>query len=303
MNSNVVKFKNKFTVSKLFIHLVLGIFSLACILPIILVAAISLTPEKEIVTKGYSLIPANFTLDAYKFVLRDPTEILRAYGITIIVTICGTLLGIWLTTTIAYVISRKDYRYRNGTSFFLFFTMLFSGGLTPFYILVAQTLHMKDTLLALIIPAALQAWYVILMKGFLQGISMSMIESAKIDGASELKTFISIVVPVAKPGIATIGLFLLLQFWNDWYASLLFINNNKLVSLQYLLYRIMADIEYIKNVMSNVNVSGVDLNNRNIPSLGSRMAMCLIAAGPMLVIFTFFQKYFIKGITIGSIKG
>jgi putative aldouronate transport system permease protein len=303
MNSNAVKSGNKFTVSKLFIHLVLGIFSLGCILPIILVAAISLTPEKEIMTKGYSIIPSNITLDAYKFVLKDPTEVLRAYGITIIVTLCGTLLGIWLTTTIAYVISRKDYKYRNATSFYIYFTMLFAGGLTPYYILVAQTLHMKDTLFALILPGALQAWYVILMKGFLQGIPVSMIESAKIDGASELKVFTSIVLPVAKPGIATIGLFLLLQYWNDWYTSLLFINNNKMVSLQYLLYRIMADIEYIKNVVSNVNVAGIDLSKRNIPSLGSRMAMCLIAAGPMLIVFTFFQRYFIRGLTVGSVKG
>ena len=284
-----------------FIHFILGIVCLSCIFPILLVISVSLTPEIEIITKGYSVIPSRISLAAYQYIFNEPDQIARAYGVTIIVTVCGTLLGLWLTTTIAYVLSRKDYRYRNATSFFVFFTMLFNGGLTSFYILVSQWLRLSDSLWALILPIALQAWYVLLMKGFLQEVPGSMIESAKIDGANELKIFLRIVLPVAKPGIATIGIFLMLQYWNDWYMSLLFINNNKLVSLQYLLYRIMTSIDVLKNIMSSR--TSLEIKLSDIPSLSARMAMCLIAAGPMLLVFAFFQKYFIKGMTVGSVKG
>jgi len=292
--------KDRFTLSKFLIHIVLGGFCVACIIPIYVVIIISFTPEMEILTRGYPLFPREFSLAAYKFILSDPTQIIRSYGISIIVTIVGTLLGLWLTATIAYAIARKDYRYRNVTSFLIFFSMLFNGGLTPFYIIVTQVLHLTDSIFALILPLALQGWFVLLMKGFLQSIPISIIESAKIDGASEFKAFTRIVLPTAKPGLATTGLFLMLTYWNDWYMSLLFINDNKNVSLQYLLYRIMSNINMMRQLISSQNIQ---IKLSELPSLSARMAMCLLAAGPMLIVFVFFQKYFIKGITVGSIKG
>jgi len=292
--------KDKFTFSKIFIHLVLGGFCLACVIPIYIVIVVSFTPEMEILTRGYPLFPEKFSLAAYKFIFSDPTQILRSYGVSIVVTIAGTLLGLWLTATIAYAISRKDYRYRNVTSFLIFFTMLFNGGLTPFYIIVTQVLHLSNSIFALILPLALQGWFVLLMKGFLQSIPISIIESAKIDGSSEFKAFTRIVLPTAKPGLATIGLFLMLTYWNDWYMSLLFINDNRFVSLQYLMYRIMSNINMLRQIISS-HSSLIKLSE--LPSLSARMAMCLLAAGPMLIVFVFFQKYFIKGITVGSIKG
>jgi putative aldouronate transport system permease protein len=267
----------------------------------LMIAAISLTPERLIYTGGYTLFPKGLTLDAYKYIFIDPMQIVRAYGVTTAVTAVGTVLGVWCTSSLAYVISRRDYGYRGLTMMYVFFTMLFSGGLTPSYILIARTLGLKDTLWALILPAVMQGWYVFLMKGFFQGIPLSIIESAKIDGANELKVFTRVVLPVSIPGIATVGLFLMLQYWNDWYGSLLYIDNANLVSLQFLLYKIMSNVEFLKSVASLV--PGVKIDVLNLPSLSARMAMCLVAAGPMVIAFTFLQKHFIKGLTLGSIKG
>ncbi|MDR2751561.1 MAG: carbohydrate ABC transporter permease, partial [Clostridiales bacterium] len=290
--------KRKASLSKILIHLALGGFCAFCLLPMLMVISISFTPESVIRVNGYSLIPSKLSLEAYKYIFLKPMQIVRAYGVTITTTVCGVAIGLWCTSTLAYAISRADYAYRNMTMRFVFFTMLFSGGLTATYMLVARGLHMKDTLFALILPSAMQGWYVLLMRGFFSSLPSSVIESAKIDGASELQTFTKVVLPISVPGMATVGLFLALGYWNDWYASLLYIDNPNLVSLQFLLYKTMSNIEFLKSIASQI--AGLKIDVMSLPSLSARMAMCVVAAGPMLVAFVFLQKYFIKGITVGS---
>ncbi|MCL2050699.1 MAG: carbohydrate ABC transporter permease [Lachnospiraceae bacterium] len=291
----------KINLPKIGIHLFFGTFCVLCVLPLFLVISISFTSENFIRTVGYSLFPTSVTLEGYRYIFINPMEIIRAYGVTIFVTVTGTIIGLWCTTALAYVASRPGFRYARFISFYVFFTMLFSGGLVPGYLLVVRTLGLKNSIFALILPILMQGWYFMLMKGFLRSLPHSVVESAKIDGASEMAVFVRIVLPMSKSGIATVGLFLMLQYWNDWFLSLLYIEDQRFVSLQYLLYRIMQNIEALKVIASKI--PGTVLDPLNLPSLSARMAMCVVAAGPMVLVFLFMQKYFIKGIAIGSVKG
>ncbi|OPH59912.1 sugar ABC transporter permease [Paenibacillus ferrarius] len=280
------------------IHIVLLLTSIACIIPIVLVLTASLTSENTILTKGYSLFPSAITLEAYRFVFKNPVQIINSYIVTIFVTVTGTLLSIMITAMVAYVICRKDFFLANKISFFIFFTLLFSGGLVPWYILISRILHLKDTPFALILPYVVTPFLVLLMKGFMSTIPFALIESAKMDGASEYRVFFSIIIPVSKSGLATIALFSVLIYWNDYWLSLLFIDTGKYVSLQLLLYRIMSNIDFLNSALSVANTSNIVL-----PSQSARFALAVVAAGPMLFIFPFFQRFFVKGITVGSIKG
>ncbi|MBB6670761.1 carbohydrate ABC transporter permease [Cohnella nanjingensis] len=282
------------------IHLILAGFALICLLPFVLIVSTSLMHEKDIALFGYSFIPKRFTLMAYEVILKNPQQLINSYAVTIAVTLIGTAVGLWLTATIAYVMTRKDYKYRNKISFYVFFTMLFNGGLVPSYILISRWLGMKNTIFALFVPYLVNAWFVLLMKGFLQSIPHSLVESAKIDGAGEFKIFVKIILPIAKPAIATVGLFMVLQYWNDWWLSMLFIDKENLYTLQYLLIRVMRNLEFLNTEFARkyLNLAQVE-----IPTLSARMAMSVLAAGPMLFVFPFFQKYFVKGLTVGSVKG
>ena len=287
-------------VNKLLIHLVLGGFCLFIVLPMMLVISISLTAESALRVGGYSLIPREFSVVAYTYLFTDYMRILRAYGVTIFVTGTGTLLGLMVTTAFAYTISRRDFAYRGILSIFIFITMIFSGGLAPTYIMMTRWLGLTDSLLALILPGVIGAWNVFLMKGFLSSLPTSVIESAKIDGASEVRIFARIVLPMSKAALATVGLFIALNYWNDWFSSLLYIRSPNLYSLQFLLYRIMANAQILR--MIALTRPGM-MDAIDIPTLSSRMAMAVIASGPMLVAFAFLQKYFVKGIHLGSVKG
>lgn len=282
-------------------HLTLISFCVLCILPLLLTVSISLSGEDTLIKEGYSLIPRVFSLEAYEIVFEHPAQLIFSYLVTILVALSGTSFGLLITTMLAYVLSRKDYPFSNKTSFYVFFTMLFSGGMVPWYILISNTLHMRDTIFALIIPYLIIPWHVLLMKGFLSEIPASLIESAKIDGASEYRIFFSMVVPISKVGMTTVGLFTLLMYWNDYYLSLMFIQNSKIVSLQFLLYRIMSNIDFLNSSLAAS--SGVTIAAKDMPNLSARMALCLLAAGPMLFVFAFFQKYFVSGITVGAVKG
>lgn len=296
------KTKSVFKASKILIHSVLFTFGMFCLLPMILVVSISLTDEDVLLKNGYSFIPEKISLLAYQLLFKFPGQIINAYSVTIFVTVTGSVLGVLIITMLAYSISRRDYKYRNITSFIVFFTLMFNGGLIPWYIVISKYLHLKNALPVLFIPYLANAWYVLLMKGFLSSIPYELFESAKIDGAKELTIFYRIVLPLSKPGIATIALFYALVYWNDWWLPLLFIDNTKLVTLQLLLYRIMSNIQFALRMM---NTRNMNLGNKVIspPELSTRMAMCILAAGPMLFVFPFFQKYFIRGLTVGSIKG
>lgn len=283
------------------IHLIFIVLCGVCLYSFLIIVGSSFQTQKDISLNGFSVIPQHFSLDSYKMILSNPTQLINSYAVTTIVTVIGTICGLWLVSTCGYVLSRKSYRYKSILAFYVFFTMLFNGGIVPSYILITKWLGIKDTILALILPTMVSAWYIILMKGFFQAIPDSLIESAKIDGAGELLIFVRIIIPISKPAFATIGLFYVLQYWNDWWLSLMYIDNNKLLQLQYMLMRILKNAEFLNSaaaIQYGMIKEGVE-----IPTQGLRMAMCVLAAGPILVVFPFFQKYFVKGLTVGAVKG
>lgn len=287
-------------ISMSLIHLVMIMFSIFCIIPFVAVLSISFSDEAAIGEHGYSLLPQGFSTQAYEYILKTPETILRAYGVTILVCIIGTLLSLLVMSLCAYPLSRKDFKYRNSVSFYIFFTMLFNGGLVPTYIWVSKYLNLGDTFWVLFLPIIVSPWYLLLLRTFFQTIPHEIIESAVIDGASEMTIYSKLIMPLSKPALATVGLFTVLGFWNDWFRGLLYIENPDLVTLQYMLYRMMANIQELQNAMM---AGMVDVNIADLPNESARMAMCVLAAGPMIFIFPFFQKYFVKGLTVGSVKG
>ena len=276
------------------------LLALFCVVPILYILSASLSDEIQLTKEGYSLLPRGFSLEAYKYILERPKPILNASGVTILVTLGGTAVSLLVTTMLAYVIARKDFKIGRVFAFMIFFSMLFNGGLVPTYIMLTKYYHLKDTIWALIFPYIIMPWHVFLMKGFLADIPTSLIEAAKIDGAGEVKTFFKIIVPISKPALATVGLFIAFTYWNDWYQSMLYIDSPDINSLQFYLYRIMNNIQYLSTSMQAGNIS-IDI--ASLPSETARMALCILAAGPMLVVFPFFQKYFVKGLTVGAVKG
>ncbi|NBC68872.1 ABC transporter permease subunit [Paenibacillus sacheonensis] len=274
------------------------------LVPFALVIIISFSDEQSILHNGFRLIPDQFSAKAYHYFLKTPDTILRAYGVTIIVAVIGTCISLILTSTMGYVLSRKDYGLQRATSFYVFFTMLFNGGLVPFYILVTQILHLKNSIWALIIPGLLSPFYVLIMKGFMSKIPTEIIESAKVEGAREWRIYMKMILPLSKPALATLGLFILFNYWNEWFNALLFINNEQLVPLQLLLVRTMNTLDFITSrpefatAMVSLNVDMGDF-----PKTSAKFAVAVLSAGPMLLVFPFFQRFFVKGLTIGAIKG
>ena len=250
---------------------------------------------------GYRMIPKQLSFSAYEYILQNSGEIMNAYGVTILTTVIGTALSVAVIAMYAYPISRKDFRYKKSFTFFVFFTMIFNGGMVPWYIVCTNILHIGDTLSALILPYIISAWYVIVMRTFFATtIPDAIIESARIDGAGDFRTFCIIVMPLSLPGLATIALFSTLRYWNDWWLPLMLINNPALSNLQYYLYRIIMNIQVLaENAAAGISQAEMI----NLPQESARMAMCIIAIGPIILAYPFFQKYFIKGLTIGSVKG
>lgn len=287
--------------NNLFINVFFIVVCLLIVAPFILVISISLSSEDSLYEYGYQFIPRVWSGEAYRIVFEKPDSLIRGYGVTILITVVGTFLSLLLTALMAYPISRRDFRYNRPLTFYVFFTMLFNGGLIPFYILMTQYLHLKNSLAALIIPALMSPFNIMIMKGFLDKISPEIIESAKIDGAREYRIFFRIILPLSTPALATLGLFIAFGYWNEWYNALLFIDNDKYIPLQLLLVRILSQAEFLANSpMAEVSDK---LRFAQFPTLSVRMAMAIVASGPMLIVFPFFQKYFVKGITVGSLKG
>ncbi len=284
------------------LNIIMLLCTIACVLPLLIVFSASITEEKTVTMYGYSLIPRNLSLESYKYIFKNIGVVLRAYGVTMLVTVVGSTMSLVIIALYAYPISRKDFKYRGLFTFIVFLTMLFNGGLVPWYMVYVNVLHINDTLMALILPYLMTPLYVLIMRTFfMTSIPDGIIEAAKIDGAGELQTFVRIVLPLAKPALATIGLFNVLTYWNDWYAPLLFINNEKLFNLQYLMYRVDKAIMYLSNNAGSINNATQIM--ANLPSQTARMAMAVIAIGPIILAYPFFQKYFVEGLTIGSIKG
>ena len=276
----------------------LCLFALICIIPFFLIISSSFTSESYIIKNGYVLWPQEFSLTAYELIFKNPAKILRAYGVTAFVTITGTALSVFINAMTGYVLQRKDFKWRNIFSFYFFFTTLFSGGLVPWYILCVKTLHLKNTIWVLIIPTMVSVWNIILVKGFMGGIPGEITESAKIDGAGDFRIFVKLILPLSKPVIATIGLFTALAYWNDWYMCMLFIDKKELFDLQYLLYQLMGSIKALREIASQTTVSV-----SSMPIESTKMALTIVATGPIILVYPFVQKYFVKGLTLGSVKG
>lgn len=279
-------------------YTVVTIITLLCILPFLLILSGSLTREDLIYIQGYRLIPEKVSFEAYKMVFDAPLLILNAFGITVSLVVLGTALGLFLTAMGGYIIQRKDFKYRNIFSFFIYFTTLFSGGLVPFYILMVTYFHMKDNYLALLLPPLLNVFYILVMKSFMQSIPDAVIESAKIDGAGELTIFIKIVLPMSSSALATIGLFIALGYWNDWYNAMLFINKQHLIPLQYYLYNIINKAEALNMLAATTGVAVADM-----PRESFKLAMTVVVIVPVMCVYPFVQRYFVKGVTLGAVKG
>lgn len=277
------------------VHLVLLLVGAACVVPMLLVLSISFSDERALALQGYSLLPVGFTTFAYGYILQEPAQIVQAYLVTALVTAVGTAGGLLLCSLLAYPLSRQDYKLRGPLSFYVFFTLLFSGGMVPFYILMTRYLGLKDNILALILPYMVTAWYVLILRTSFAQLPVELLDAARIDGAGEWRIFFQIVLPLSKPVLATIGLFFILRYWNDWFLALLFIDKPTLYPLQYLLYVLMANINFLA---SNPQTTGIP-----IPTQSARMAMAVLAFGPALFTFLLLQKYFVRGITIGGLKG
>lgn len=285
---------------KIAIYAVLCLFCFLCVIPIITVISISFSSDLEIAKTGYGIFPKGFTFEAYKFVFKDAVAILRSYGVTIVVTALGLVFGLLFNAMIAYVLSRQDYKFNKQLTVFLIIPMVLSGGLVPSYIWNTQYLHLKNTIWIMILPMLIVPWFIVLLRTFFRQIPSSLIEAATVDGAGELTIFVKVILPLAKPALATIGMFITLNYWNDWFQPLMYIDNRELYNLQYRLYIMMRDVQ---EMIRNSAVSGMGISVADMPTESMRMAMCVVAAGPMLVVFPFFQKYFVKGLTVGGVKG
>ena len=282
-------------------YVVTGIVTLTCLVPFLMVLAASFSSEQSILKNGFSLLPQQFNVEAYKTVFKDPTVILRAYCNTIFITVVGTVLGLFITAMTAYVLQRKDFPWRNKFSFFFYFTSIFSGGLVPYYILMIQGLKLQNTYLALILPMLFNVFNLLLMKSYLSGIPMALTEAARIDGCGDFTIFLRIILPMAKPALATVGLFMALAYWNDWYNAMLYVNDESMYPLQYFLYQKVNNIEAYKRIIAQQG--GSVANMINMPTQSLKMALTVVVTGPIILAYPFVQKYFVKGITVGAVKG
>ena len=279
-------------------YVVVALMAIICLIPFIMLVSGSFTAENWIRFHGYGLIPGEFSVEAYKIIFKTPERIIRAYGVSIMITLIGVAVGLLLTALTAYVISRKDFKYRNALSFFFYFTTLFNGGMVSTYIYYIQYLHLKDSYLALILPMVFNVFYLLIMRTFVNNIPVALIESAKLDGAGEWRIFFTIILPLLQSGLATIGLFLALGYWNDWYNAMLYMSTDTKYPLQYMLYSIQQQAQALARIASQAGISVQDL-----PSSSLKMAMAVVATGPIVIVYPFVQKYFVAGITIGSVKG
>lgn len=284
------------------VNIMMVIFSIFCLFPLILLLVSSFTAENMLIREGYSFIPRQFSMAAYKYLFQNASVIIRAYLVTVVTTAVGTMTNLILTTLLAYPLSKRDLPHRNVWSFIVFFTMLFNGGTVASYILWSRYFHIKNTYLALIVPNLLMgAFYVMMMRTFFtQNIPEESLEAARLDGAGEWYILRRIVIPMSKPIIATLALLVGLQYWNDWINGLYFLTKDKYFSIQVLLNNMLQDMRFLTTISSSVSGK---INQASMPSLSIKMAIAVIGVLPVLIIYPFTQKYFIKGITIGAVKG
>lgn len=281
-------------------RVILVVLSACCLLPFLLVLSGSFSDQTSILTHGYQLIPEHFSLDAYKTLFKIPEELLRAYGVTIFVTVTGTFLGLFFTSMAAYVLASSTFRYRYQMSFFFYFTSIFGGGLVPWYIFNTKYLHFHNSVISLILPILINVTYLLILKSYMSGIPEALYESARLDGAGDFTIYWRVAMPLCKAGLATVGLFIALNYWNDWYDAMLFLDEGRsdLYPLQYYLNNILTKAQAIAAAAAR---SGLPMSD--VPSEPMKLAMTVVATGPIILLYPFLQKYFVKGVTIGAVKG
>lgn len=279
-------------------YIFISILALCCLVPFLLILGTSFSSEASVMKYGFTLWPHEFSLKAYELVFAQPDIIIGDYILTIVLTLAGTALGLFLIAMAGYVLQRPDFDFRNGISFYIYFTTLFSGGMVPTYIMMTNVLKLKDNYLAVFLPLLMSPWLLILMKNFMKSIPFAVTESAKIDGAGDFRIFVSIVLPMAKPALATVGLFLALSYWNEWYNSMLYLGNMRYKPLQYFLYKTVNEAQYIRSSAAAANIP-----TKEVPLETMKMSCAIVTIGPVILLYPFVQKYFIKGITVGAVKG
>jgi putative aldouronate transport system permease protein len=303
MSSQTSRRENKITpLTNVFLNAGFILLSLACVLPVILVIIVSITHNDSLLNRGYSFIPEKLSWIAYESLFKDYSTIVGAYAVSIGITVVGTILSVIFMALYAYPISRQDYPFRGIFTFVLFFTMLFNGGIVSKYIVFTQTINLLDSYAALILPLLIIPFNVIIMRTFFQStIHPALIESARIDGGGELLIFIRIVLPLSLPVMATMALLSTIVYWNDWFNALLFIRTEEKYPLQYLMMRVLNDVQFMR---SNVQLAAQNPQlMSDLPNESLQMAMAVVGMGPILLVYPFFQKYFVKGLTVGAIKG
>lgn len=279
-------------------YTVVGLFSLACLYPLLLTFMVSISDENKVQIHGFKLIPEKFSLQTYKYLWeRAADNIINAYGITLFITVVGTLFALFVTSMLAYTISQKNIKYRNAISFFCYFTVIFSAGMIPWYIVIVNVLHINDKLLALIFPYTVNVWNLFLLRNYFHSIPDALVESATIDGANSFHIFYKLMLPLSKTALLTVGMFYAIQFWNDWWLAIMLIRNNNLYPLQYYLYSILTSAQALSSQ------SGLSASIVSVPTETVKMAVTMITVGPIILLFPFVQKYFVKGIMIGAVKG
>ena len=299
LNDKKIRLDKTAIIVKLVSYLTLTLFSLVCILPFIIMVTNSFATDASIRAHGFTLWPSDVSTFAYRIVLVDnPIFIIGSYILTISVTVIGTMIGLFIIGMTGYALQRPDFPYRNKISFFIYFTTLFSGGLIPYYLLMIKYLSLKDNYLAILLPSLMGPWLIILMKSFLKGIPHAITESAKIDGANDMRIWWSIIRPMAAPGLATVALFLALGYWNEWYNAMLFIPGLKFQPLQLFLYQVINKADFIRNSAAAANIPIQDM-----PGDSLKMAVAVVSTGPIILLYPFIQRYFISGVVVGAVKG
>ncbi|OBZ19282.1 sugar ABC transporter permease [Bacillus sp. FJAT-27264] len=293
-----MKISTSFSWGQAFLNLIVTLIALFCVIPFIIILSSSMTREMDILTSGYNLFPKNIDFAAYQYLFQRMSVILNGYKVTSLVTVIGTIASLAITAMIAYPLSLRRLKYRNFISAYVLLTMLFSGGMVPWYIICVKYLHLHNNMAALILPSMVNGFNVFLMRSYFSSIPEEMHESAKIDGSGEFRTLISIILPLSTPVFASVGLFIALGYWNDWWLGLMLIDKVELQPLQLLLRTIISNVDYLAN--SSVLATAAD---QMMPRESIKMAATMITIGPIIFLYPFLQKYFVKGLMLGAIKG
>lgn len=275
-------------------------FALICLYPFVLVVSGSFTTNAAAIEYGFRLIPKEFTVAAYQALFKDPTNVINGYKVTVFVTAVGTVLSLIINAMMAYVLSRENLPGKRVINIYVLITMLFNGGMVPWYIVCTRTLHLRDNILALIVPMLVNAWNIFLIRNYFSTISPALHESALLDGAGEFTIFSRIYIPLAKPVLATVLLFTALGYWNDWWHGLMLIERQELLPLQMLLRSVVANIQFLQTADPSPEIQAL---MASIPGDGLKMALVIITTGPIILLYPFVQRFFVKGIMVGSVKG